>query len=223
MGTMSTENTILAVKNALSAARMGTYEVATATDTTNPAAALALYAWNAQVSAALLVPLHICEVVVRNAISDALESLYGARWPWSTSFEQSLPAPREGYSPRRDVQNSRSHAITTGKTIPELKFVFWQKMFTSRYDERLWNVHLRRVLPNTNSAKSIDVIRQNLYEDLEHIRILRNRIAHHEPIFMRNLEDDLRRIVNVVELKSKITADWMMENQQASGLIPNRP
>jgi len=33
--------------------------------------ALALYAWNAEVSAALLAPLHICEVVMRNAAAEA--------------------------------------------------------------------------------------------------------------------------------------------------------
>jgi len=125
---------VSAVKKALSSARMSTYEVAVAH---NDIATLALYAWNAQVSAALLAPLHICEVVVRNAVSDTLEAIYGARWPWSNGFEQSLPDPRLGYSQRKDLQQARSRAQTTGKVIPELKFVFWQKMFTGRYDARV--------------------------------------------------------------------------------------
>lgn len=74
--------TIQAVKVALSAARISTYE-ASASD---EAAALLLYVWNAQVSGALLAPLHICEVVVRNAVSYVLSSVYGERWPWSQSF-----------------------------------------------------------------------------------------------------------------------------------------
>ncbi len=74
--------TLQAVKTALSSARMSTYETASC----DSSLALELYAWNAQVSGALLTPLHICEVVIRNAVSDVLESLYGEKWPWSAGF-----------------------------------------------------------------------------------------------------------------------------------------
>jgi hypothetical protein len=168
-------------------------------------------------------PLHICEVVLRNAVSDALERVYGARWPWSIGFEQSLPAPRLGYSPRRDLQNARTHAATTGKAIPELKFVYWQKMFTGRHDTRVWNTHLLGVMPNLDSSKTISQLRQQIYDDLEKVRELRNRIAHHEPIFTRNLTDDLQRMVSLIEHRCKITAEWMLDNQQASALISARP
>ena len=217
---MSTKETVLAVRNALSAARMGTYEIAAAHD---DIASLALYSWNAQVSATLLAPLHICEVVVRNAVSDTLEAVYGARWPWSVSFEHSLPAPPAGYSPRKDLQLTRSREPTTGKVIPELKFVFWQKMFTGRHDARLWNSHLVRVFPGLDSTRTISDLRKEIYDELEHIRTLRNRIAHHEPIFKRNLTDDLDRIVALVEFRCKVTASWMLVNQQASALLAARP
>ena len=220
---MSTQESILAVRSALSAARMETYEIATSAITGADFSALVLYAWNAQVSAALLAPLHICEVVIRNAISDAIEAVYGSRWPWSIGFEQSLPAPKLGYSPRRDLQTARSRAPSTGKVIPELKFVFWQKMFTSRHEPRLWNMHLLQVLPHMDSTMPVNALCRTIYEDLEQVRILRNRIAHHEPIFTRPLTDDLQRIVRLVELRSKLTAEWMLRNQQASTLIQARP
>ena len=220
---MSISETILAVRNALSVARMATYEAAAAARGDEDLAALELYAWNAQVSAAFLAPLHICEVVVRNAVSEALEMVYGPRWPWSPGFEQSLPAPGIGYSPRRDLQYVRRFQTSTGKVIPELKFVLWQKMFTSRYDRRVWNVHIRQVLPNQDPARSVGKLRKAIYDDLEEIRTLRNRIAHHEPIFRRDLSNDLQGIVSLIELRCKITAAWMMENQQASNIIAKRP
>jgi hypothetical protein len=151
------------------------------------------------------------------------ERVYGARWPWSIGFEQSLPAPRLGYSPRRDLQNARTHAATTGKAIPELKFVYWQKMFTGRHDTRVWNTHLLGVMPNLDSSKTISQLRQQIYDDLEKVRELRNRIAHHEPIFTRNLTGDLQRMVSLIEHRCKITAEWMLDNQQASALISARP
>jgi hypothetical protein len=128
-----------------------------------------------------MAPLHICEVVIRNAVSDALTAVYGVRWPWSSVFESSLPFQRNVYNPRSDLQVCRRRQVTTGKVVPELKFVFWQKMFTGRYDVRLWDVHLRSVLPNLDPAKTVAQLRQEIYTDLEDVRRLRNRIAHHEP------------------------------------------
>jgi hypothetical protein len=220
---MSTKETILAVSDALSAARMSTYENAAGKTGNDDPAALELYSWNAQVSAALLAPLHIGEVVIRNAVSDALESVYGPTWPWSVVFELSLPAPSIGYNPRRDLQNSRKHQLTTGKVIPELKFVFWQQMFTSRHDLRVWNGQLVSVLPNMDATKSVPQLRQGIYNDLEELRKLRNRIAHHEPIFRRTLADDMQRIHDLVALRCHVTAAWMMNNQQASAFISRRP
>ncbi|WP_246183114.1 hypothetical protein [Mycolicibacterium grossiae] len=40
-----------------------------------------------------------------------------------------------------------------GKVIPELKFVFWENLFTRRHDGRLWNRHLRTVLPNLDASQ----------------------------------------------------------------------
>jgi hypothetical protein len=214
---------IEAVRQSLSPGRMSTYESATVHRIEEESAALDLYAWNAQISAALLAPLHICEVVVRNAVSDVLQIVYGERWPWSHGFEQSLPSPTTGYNPRKDLVSIRLGVPTTGKLIPELNFFFWQKMFTNRYDQRLWNTHLMHVLPNLNPAHSIGLLRHRIYEQLDALRRLRNRIAHHEPIFNRDLLADLQRIVILVEFRCKVTAGWMMANQQASTILKKRP
>jgi hypothetical protein len=196
---------------------MGTYEQSVVAEHDFIAvAALDLYDWNAQVSGAFMAPLHICEVVIRNAVSDALTAVYGANWPWSTVFEASLPSPPAGYNPRRDLQTSRLAQWSTGKVIPELKFVFWQKMFTSRYDGRLWSAHLRRVMPNLDPAKTVAETRAEIYQNLEHVRLLRNRIAHHEPIFKRHLFHDLGKVTDLVRFRCANTANWMMATQRVT-------
>jgi hypothetical protein len=216
---MSISKSLATIRQTLSLTRMSTFETAAGITGNDDPRALALYAWNARVSAALLAPLHICEVVVRNAASEAVEQVYGPRWPWQIGFEQSLPSPRTGYNPQRDLQNVRSRVPTTGKVIPELKFVFWQKLFTSRHDQRLWNTYLRQVLPNVAPTKTVAQLREGVYNDLEQIRTLRNRIAHHEPVFARNLQDDLGKIVALIEYRANETAKWMMANQQASAIL----
>jgi hypothetical protein len=216
---------IQAIRKALSVARMSTYDAVK--DRTgqllNEQQALALYAWNAQVSAAFLVPLHICEVVVRNAVAEVIESLYGPRWPWSAGFERSLPDPEVGYSPRANLQAARRSSQTTGKVIPELSFVFWQKMFTSRYDMRLWIPNLASAFPNISPKQTASKWRQSFYDDLEQVRRLRNRIAHHETIFTRNLAGDYQRIVCLVALRCATTASWLEANQQLTQFLQQRP
>lgn len=223
MTVSSTRDQIQAIRAALSPARMSTYERAAPPQGDDDPSALNLYVWNAQLSGAFMAPLHLCEVVVRNAISDALEAKYGARWPWSSGFEQSLPSPPVGYNPRQDLFNARRGAHTTGKVIPELKFVFWQRMFTSRHDSRVWNGQLTRVLPDVDTTKSVRELRQGLYADLEAIRMLRNRIAHHEPIFNRNLAEDFERIARLIAYRSTATAKWMRSHQQVVDLLAAGP
>lgn len=223
---MSNTKAVLdAIKDGLSQARMATYEAAARTTGDGDSRAVALYTWNAQVSAALFIPLHFCEVVVRNAAAGALEAVYGARWPWNSVCILSLPDPQQPniYNPRANLIKVASQQPSTGKVIPELNFVFWQQLFTHRHDVRLWNSHLKRVFPEHDPKKAVVAIRKSIYADLEVIRKLRNRIAHHEPIFTRNLKQDLERMHELVRLRSKLIASWMMINQIADVVISQPP
>ncbi|MBW8831140.1 MAG: hypothetical protein JF606_17295 [Burkholderiales bacterium] len=44
--------------------------------------------------------------------------------------------------------------------------VFWQKMFTGRFDTRIWNPHLRNVMPNLDPAKTVQDLRRLIHTDL---------------------------------------------------------
>ena len=210
-----------AIRRALSEPRFGTYLTATANDETK---AIELYGWNARVSAALMLPAHFAEVAARNAVADALESVYNdARWPWNSTFEASLPNPSgRAYNPRRDLIRTRNYQPTTGKVIAELKFAFWQKMFTARHDTRVWKPAIFTVFPNA-SGTTAEEVRQRIYADLEEIRRMRNRIAHHESIFTRNHTDDVNRMLELIQMRSADTAAWVSAMQDASAVIAERP
>ena len=220
----NTKNSLAdAVCWALSEARMSTYTNALCSADSPCEAALELYAWNSAVSAAFLTPLHICEVVIRNAVSDALESIYGERWPWSPVFLRSLPDPQYAYSPRRVLLSATRTLLSTGKAIPELNFVFWQNMFTSRHDKRIWDAHLLNILPGLEPLAPVSESRLSIYNDLQQIRLLRNRIAHHEPIFKRDLSNDYARILTLIRYRCPITADWLERNQQVTTVLTSKP
>lgn len=216
---MSTPVAVLAIRTALSTTRMSTFDQAVGPGSIADQKALALYAWNALVSAAFFAPLHICEIVVRNAVSDALEITYGPQWPWSGGFEQSLPSPTHGYNPRSELKKSRRNQTSTGKVIAELSFVFWQKMFTARHDSRLWDKHLMTFFPQLDPAIGVQTHRASIHNDLESLRGLRNRIAHHEPIFTRTLTDDLNRIRSLIFNRCGHTSEWMQSGQIAAMII----
>lgn len=206
------------IRAALSAPRSGTYIAACGGDT---AKAVDLYGWNARVSAALMLPAHFAEISTRNAAADVLERLYGPRWPWNPTFEASLPSTGR-YNPRRDLQSTRSSNPTTGKVIAELKFVFWQKLFTSRNDVRLWEPHIAWAFPYA-SAMPAASLRNRVYQDLDVLRHLRNRLAHHEPVFTRNLLDDLTRTLDLIELRSRNTSDWVRAMEDVTTILAERP
>lgn len=215
---MSSSSDINPIREALSRPRMRTYEQAAKGDIE---LALQLYAWNAQLSAALLVPLHICEVVIRNSVAETLEKVYGKEWHINNSFERSL---------NQDIKrllnkgmDKAGNGASVDKLVPELSFSFWQKIFTKRFDQRLWNKHLLSAFPQINSRLSIHELRNNLFDDLEDIKELRNRIAHHEPIFYRRISDDVFKINSLISFRCKDTASWLMSNQQVLMLTRENP
>jgi hypothetical protein len=220
---MSNQTIIDAVTVVISSPRISTYENATGGKKPDSLEALDLYAWNADVSGALLIPLHICEVAIRNAVAEAIEQVYGNRWAWSSGFERSLPNPTRGFSPKKDLINARLNQRTIGKVIPELKFAFWQSIFTSRHDQRFWTPYLENLFPNMDTTLSIEDRRKLIYSELEQIRRLRNRIAHHEPIFTRNLADDYQKILSLVNYRCAVTAKWLDEHQRATEIISIKP
>lgn len=187
--------------------------------------ALALYEWNLEISAAFLVPLQICEVGVRNGIVEAVEKVHGANWPWSNGFIRSLPVPKISwhYNPQNDLRNVAGRMPTAGKVVAELKFAFWEKTFTKGQDARLWIPHLRTVFPGVSTTVQIPTARANAFAALQAIRELRNRIAHHEPIFTRHLLTEYDRLHEVISWRNPTAAAWMESIQRVKALIQKRP
>lgn len=215
-----TTEEIHALSKVLSAPRFATYLAAMGGD---KEAALELYRWNMELSAAFLVPLQICEVSVRNAIVTAIESVYGANWPWEKGFQISLRNPSTGYSPRKDLVDLAGRLPTSGKIVAELKFVFWEKMLTHSHDAVIWNPFLRSVFPSSDTARTVQQLRSDGFAALQKIRDLRNRIAHHEPIFRRNVQDEYDRIRTLIAWVDPVAAAWVDKVQQVTAFIARKP
>ena len=79
------------------------------------------------------------------------------------------------------------------------------------------------LLGATPTAGDPQVAGAMIYGELDQLRKLRNRIAHHEPIFSRNLGDDFEKMRELIALRCPITSAWMLHNQQATVLIGAKP
>ncbi|WII95213.1 hypothetical protein LU276_09505 [Moraxella haemolytica] len=66
-------------------------------------------------------------------------------------------------------------------------------------------------------------MRTEVFDNLEKIRKLRNRIAHHEPIFNRNLQGDYKRIIKIIGYCSQDTAEWVKSWQRVVELLKIKP
>jgi hypothetical protein len=216
---LADDSYVLEVTKAISEPRLNRYHNELKTQTPHDIAALELYAWNAKVSAAFLMPLHIVEVVVRNAISYAIaSSIDEPNWTSAPSFVYRLP---NGQKQLLTKLCSRHDGVD--KIIPELKFAFWEAMLTSRHDDRIWKKYFFQVFPNCDHSLSVADNRKLVHDEVAHIRKLRNRIAHYEPVFYRDLNSDYQRMYDIVELCCDKTAQWMHSNQLVLDVLAEQP
>lgn len=206
------------IESAISSIRLSTYKNASP-----HGSGLEVYLWNANIAGVFLFPLHICEITMRNAAANALAHVYGPNWPWEKGFIYSLRKSKGGYSPRSDLINVAKKAQSAAQVIPELKFVFWQNLFTQSFENDIWNKNLPAVIHNVPSGYPIPVMREHIYGLLRDVRLLRNRIAHHEPLINRNLMEDYGKILSLIGYVSQETAEWVDDNQMVATCIANRP
>lgn len=219
---MITNEEIDRISNILSAPRFATYLRAC---DGHRQQAMALYQWNLEISAAFIVPLHVFEISARNGVVEALENVHGENWPWSIGFRRSLPRPAKAwqYNPETDLHTLARRLPTAGKIVAELKFAFWEKLFTSGQDRRLWEPHFRTSFPRAPTDATIPELRAITFQTLRDIRFFRNRIAHHEPIFPRDLRADLQRLELLIRWRDPTTADWVERIQTVTRLLEARP
>lgn len=189
----------------------------------DPENALRLYQWNSQLAAAFLYPLHVCEVALRNCISDAIVKVYGESWPWSESFLKSLPEIKgRNYSPKDEIVIKNKKHESAGKVIADMNFAFWLSMLTSRHDSRLWGKYFKDEFVGYGDG-DVGVCRANLYSKIDKIKAFRNRVVHHEPIFLANSEHELNYIISVIGVMCKFTAEWVERTQSVRTLLDADP
>lgn len=158
-----------------------------------------LYVWNAQIGSAYLEALSWVEVGLRNASAQQMDHLRrrtdpAGEWldptnPWFNPwFQQGTVSSIK--QARSRVSQPNQHP-ETGRVIAELTFGFWVRLYSRHYEASLWTPALRHVFP----AK---MARATVHDRLLGLTQLRNRVAHHEPIFEQDHEANLDSIIETL-------------------------
>ena len=84
----------------------------------------------------------------------------------------------------------------------------------ANYEMTLWRPALRRAFPHRSP-----LTRKQAHRPLNDLRRLRNRIAHHEPIFARGLLADHQRILDVTGWISPSARSWIEGHSRVAMLL----
>ena len=208
-----------ALEAALSRERLRAYLDAARGDR---ARALRLHVWNTAISAALYGPLQGLEVALRNAMHRRLAVAYGSAWYDDPNAGLDKGAVDRVASARLEL--ARAGRADDAPPIAALSFGFWVSLTGSggrlssglkaNYEMTLWRPALRQAFPHRGT-----LTRKQAHGPLNGLRILRNRIAHHEPIFARDLAADHQRILDVAGWISPETAAWIGHHSRALDLL----
>ena len=138
------------------------------------------YVWNLSLSESLYPVLCCVEVALRNSIHEAAKAHFGRENWFDDSKIINAPFAVGGLAKTKATLHSQQKALDTHRIVAELTFGFWTSLLERRYEQILWPSIIKAAFPNMPRRKRT---RQNLYNRFKEIRLFRNRIFHHEPIW----------------------------------------
>jgi hypothetical protein len=188
------------LKQLLSEERLGPYLDLAGNDLRE---AIRLYERNTSLSEALYGLLQGLEVPLRNSMHHVLSAGL-AKEDWYDSVSWRV-AQQEQVANAKDSLQKKAKPIAPGRMVAELTFGFWVGLTGPKYSVDLWERHLYKAFPNAKLG------RKQLNKRLESIRLLRNRVAHHEPILSRDLPKDVDRILETISWIDLDTERWVRQ------------
>jgi hypothetical protein len=164
--------------------------------------AMMMYERNTVLSQGLYGVLQPLEIAFRNAIHRVMTTDTGkSNWYYYAPLNY-----REDEAVKAAKANILrwSRAVTPGRMVAELTFGFWLRLLDTSYEKTLWVPHLYKAFPNLSKPD-----RATIFDRLYSIKTLRNRIAHHEPVIFRNLNQDYSNAIEAIEWICHTTAAWV--------------
>lgn len=187
--------------------------------------ALRLYAWNIELSAAFWGPLAILEVLLRNAMHAQLSKGRQEDW-WQTPSVNLMD--REGdalKSAIRKLVKAGNANPSADDVVGASSFGLWvglldtglARHYQLDYSIALWEPRLKHAFPHLNGVK-----RKQLHGELNRIRVFRNRVAHHEPIFRGNIALTMELIAKVAGYMDPEVREFILEAHRVDTVLARK-
>lgn len=187
--------------------------------------AVRLYAWNTAVSAAFYGPLQALEVTLRSRINTQLTKEYGAEWFIIDKTNMDFLHPNHFERLKNHLKRlerteerfeNKQAPINPLNIIATLPFGFWVSFLTKHYEDKLWRPVLHKAFSHTYSRKKV-------HQPMDKMRRLRNRIAHHEPIFHLHLGNHYQLILETIGQMSPKKRKWVEIHSRVKEVLAKSP
>lgn len=176
--------------------------------------------WNAHLSQALQLPLQSFEITLRNVLSEQLEITYGSNWFDAINGHMDAHWQRKLAEIKNDLSRKGKVPYSAPDIIAQTTFGYWVALMDSKYDRLWWKFCLQKAF----RAPAPGFSRRRIHACTKTLNQLRNRIAHHEPVYDRPLDQELTDLLLVSRWICPDTGDWI--DSQSLGfrnLWKNRP
>lgn len=180
--------------------------------------ALELYKWSTRMSMSMFGLISHLEVMLRNAMDAALSNEFrdnecGIPWflrnpPTTTAMSDAVDVVRDRL---RGQNKDTRHQI-----IASMSFGFWTGMVGPKYED-LWRTTLHKAFPGSSGK------RKDVMKELESLRKIRNRIAHHDSMLNVDVPFEVRRIHRVAEFLGDDVSQWLKGSDQTTEIYKDRP
>lgn len=211
-----TPDELLTLERRISIERFAPYRAATGGDVRH---GIMLYEHNTEMSAAFWVVLGDLEVLIRNAMHERLTAWSDNRYGQPAWYLD--PGRVFNAKAADDIATARRHATANGRpespgrVIAELPLGFWRFMLSSRYERSLWLPCLRDAFPGVHGRG----MRRDVHDAMRELHVLRNRIAHHEPIHNRPIARFHIIALTLAGWICPVSREWIASRSRVPALL----
>lgn len=181
----------------------------------NETTTMLLYKANIKVSLEMFAIVGAFEIALRNAIDKIMINAYGTDWLKDAILPGGifdLPQCRDHAKIIRSVYNKLiiHQTYSHGQLLSKMEFGVWKYMFSNPQYRASGRLLLNAFPLKPTSTRIKQYNNTTIFNELDHVNSLRNRIAHHEPIcFPTGMSVISTAYIRWIYAKIQMLFSWM--------------
>ena len=176
---------------------------------------IALYHANIRVSLEMFAIIGGFEIALRNAIDQVMTSTYGHDWLRNAVKDNGFFNTPQCRDHARIIclaydKLVKHNIYTHSNLLAKMEFGVWKYMFSSPQYRASGRVLLKIFPYKPVTTRQVQYNNTTVFNELDHVNSLRNRIAHHEPICFPTGKSEISTdYINWIYAKISMLFKWM--------------